>query len=304
MSLPLENLDNKTFNQLVEEAKKRIPIHAPQWTDHNLHDPGITLIELFAWLVEMQIYSLNIVSEDAMWTFLRLVGIQKASKAGANGIETLAQAVIRARKDMKTVTRAVTSGDYETLALSTPDLHVARVKAIPRYHPNMYGEIPGIVTVVVTSNKPGPPGLPDNTFLEAVYDLLSPYRILTTELFVIPPEYVKVSVEAEVVIKPGYLCPTVKENVNTGLNNFLHPLSGGPDGRGWPFGRPVYRSEIYEVIDRAPGVEYVNTAALKKQNGNWINNDNIVISPHGLVYPGELIIRALEEKELEKEEQK
>lgn len=295
MSLPLENLDNKTFKQLVEEAKKRIPIYAPQWTDHNPHDPGITLIEVFAWLVEMQIYNLNIVSDDAMWTFLRLVGIKKISKPGDNAIETLNRAVIAARKDMKAVTRAVTSDDYETLALSTPGVKVKRAKAIPRYHPKMDREIPGIVTMVVISDEPVPPGLPDNTFLGAVYDYLSPFRILTTELFVIPPEYVEVSVEAEVVIKPGYLCSTVIENVKKQLNNFLHPLSGGSDGRGWPFGRPVYRSEIYEVIDRAPGVDYVNTVTLKKEEGNWIN-DNIIISPHGLVYPGVHRITALEEK--------
>jgi len=301
MSLPLENLDNKTFEQLVEEAKKRIPIYAPGWTDHNLHDPGITLIELFAWLLEMQIYRLNIVSDDAMWTFLKLVGIQKASKVEANIIETLDQEVIRARKDMKTVTRAVTSGDYETLALSTPGVKVKRAKAIPRYHPNMDREVPGIVTMVVTSDEPGRPEPPDIEFFNKVYRHLDQKRLLTTELFVIPPVYVQVSVEAEVVIKPGYLCSTVNENVNAGLNNFLHPLSGGADGGGWPFGRPVYLSEIYEVIDRAPGVDYVNGAALTliKGKANFIDY-NIIISPHGLVYPGEHNITALEEIEKKK----
>lgn len=299
MSLPLENLDNKTFEQLVEEAKKRIPIYAPGWTDHNLHDPGITLVELFAWLLEMQIYRLNMVTDDAMWTFLKLVGIEKAIGAEANTFETLDQAVIRARKDMKTVTRAVTSGDYETLALGTPNVKVKRAKAIPRYHPNMDREVPGIVTMVVIPDEPGPPGLPGIEFFDEVYRHLGQKRLLTTELFVIPPVYVEVSVEAKVVIKPGYLCSTVIENVNAGLNNFLHPLSGGSDGGGWPFGRPVYLSEIYEVIDRAPGVDYVNTVLLKKEKGDFID-DSIIISPHGLVYPGEHSITALEEKEEKK----
>jgi hypothetical protein len=296
MSLPLENLDNKTFEQLVEEAKKRIPIYAPQWTDHNPRDTGITLIELFAWLLDMQIYWLNIVPDDAMWIFLKLVGIQKASEAEANGIETLDQTIIRARKDMKTVTRAVTSEDYETLALSTPGVNVVRAKAIPRYHPNMHQEIPGIVTVVVASSEPEPPQLPGIEFYQAVYRHLNQHRLLTTELFIIPSGYVEVSVQAEVVIKPEFLCSTVIENVNTGLTNFLHPLSGGSDGRGWPFGRPVYLSEIYEVIDRASGVDYVNTLALKKEKSNWLDDD-IIISPHGLVYPGAHMITALEEQE-------
>lgn len=298
MSLPLENLDNKTFEQLVEEAKKRIPIYAPQWTNHNLSDIGITLIELFAWLLEMQIYRLNKVPDDAMWKFLNLVGIQEGSEAAGDGSETLAQAVLRARKDMKTVTRAVTSEDYETLALNfnSPGGDVARVKAIPRYHPNMHREVPGIVTVVVTSSEPDPPELPGIEFYQAVYRHLYPHRLLTTELFVIPPGYVEVSVEAEVVIKPEYLCSNVIENVKTGLNNFLDRLSGGSDGRGWPFGRPVYQSEIYEVIDRAPGVDYVNTVSLKKEKGNWLDDD-IIIPPHSLVYPGTHMITAVEERE-------
>jgi hypothetical protein len=48
---------------LVQEARALIPRRAPAWTDHNVHDPGITFIELFAWLVEMQLYQLNRVGE-------------------------------------------------------------------------------------------------------------------------------------------------------------------------------------------------------------------------------------------------
>ena len=54
MSLPVPNLDDKTFEQLIEEARALIPRFAPEWTDHNLHDPGITFMELFAWLAEMK----------------------------------------------------------------------------------------------------------------------------------------------------------------------------------------------------------------------------------------------------------
>ena len=59
MPLPIPILDDRTFEQLVQEAIRRIPVYAPEWTDHNASDPGITLIELFAWLTEMQLYSLD-----------------------------------------------------------------------------------------------------------------------------------------------------------------------------------------------------------------------------------------------------
>ena len=55
----LPNLDDQKYTDIVEAAKRRIPVIFPEWTDMNEHDPGITLIELFAWLKEMQQYTLN-----------------------------------------------------------------------------------------------------------------------------------------------------------------------------------------------------------------------------------------------------
>lgn len=74
MSLPTPNLDDKTFAQLVEEARALIPRYAPDWTDHNLSDPGITFIDLFSWLAEMQMYSLNRVTESHYLKFLKFIG--------------------------------------------------------------------------------------------------------------------------------------------------------------------------------------------------------------------------------------
>ena len=75
MPLPNLNLDDKTFKELVEEAKKYIPIYAPEWTDHGIHDPGITLIELFAWISEMQLYYLSKITEENKLSFLKILGV-------------------------------------------------------------------------------------------------------------------------------------------------------------------------------------------------------------------------------------
>jgi predicted phage baseplate assembly protein len=76
MPLPLPRLDSHRFEQLVEEGTALLQRLAPGWTDYNLHDPGITLIELLAWLVETDIYRLDRTSQAAFRAFLRLVGIQ------------------------------------------------------------------------------------------------------------------------------------------------------------------------------------------------------------------------------------
>jgi hypothetical protein len=74
MPLPLPDLDTRTWDDLVAEGRALIPRYAPGWTDHNLHDPGITLIDLLAWLVEMDVYALDRVPEASRRRFLALVG--------------------------------------------------------------------------------------------------------------------------------------------------------------------------------------------------------------------------------------
>jgi len=84
MPLPTPNLDDLRFQRdLVDEARRRIIRYCPEWTDYNLSDPGITLIELFAWMTEMLVYRLNRVPEKAYVKFLEMVGVrlQPASSA-------------------------------------------------------------------------------------------------------------------------------------------------------------------------------------------------------------------------------
>ncbi|HEX3028471.1 MAG TPA: hypothetical protein VHT34_04020, partial [Clostridia bacterium] len=74
--LKLPNLDDRTFEELVDDAKKLISRYAPEWTDHNIHDPGITFLELFAWLTEMQQYYLDTITDESYLKFLKLFGVK------------------------------------------------------------------------------------------------------------------------------------------------------------------------------------------------------------------------------------
>ena len=75
MTLPLPHLDDRRWVDLVDEGRALIPVYAPQWTDHNIHDPGITLMELLAWITEMDIYRVNRIPKSHRRKFLALVGI-------------------------------------------------------------------------------------------------------------------------------------------------------------------------------------------------------------------------------------
>src|SRR5215472_11291420 len=75
MALPVPNLDDRRFQELVNESKRLVQQRCPEWTDHNVHDPGVTLIELFAWMTDQVIYRLNRVPDKVYVKFLELLGV-------------------------------------------------------------------------------------------------------------------------------------------------------------------------------------------------------------------------------------
>jgi predicted phage baseplate assembly protein len=76
MALQTPNLDDRKFEDIVAEARSKIPLYCPEWTNHNLSDPGITLIELFAWMVDMLLYRVNQVPEKNYIKFMDLLGVR------------------------------------------------------------------------------------------------------------------------------------------------------------------------------------------------------------------------------------
>jgi predicted phage baseplate assembly protein len=74
--IPPPNLDDRSFQDIVDEAKRLIPRYTPEWTNHNVSDPGVALIELFAWMSEMVLFRVNQVPDKLYVHFLNLVGIE------------------------------------------------------------------------------------------------------------------------------------------------------------------------------------------------------------------------------------
>ena len=75
MSLPIPNLDDRRFDDIVEEAKQRIQERCPKWTDFNPSDPGMMLVELMAWMTETTLFRLNRVPDKNFVKFLELMGV-------------------------------------------------------------------------------------------------------------------------------------------------------------------------------------------------------------------------------------
>lgn len=90
------NLDDQTYEEIAAAAKGRIPQLCPSWTDHNAHDPGITILELMAWYKELQQFHMNQITEEIQWKLLQLAGILRRDvRAAQCGVELEASAVSR-----------------------------------------------------------------------------------------------------------------------------------------------------------------------------------------------------------------
>lgn len=88
MALPTPDLDDRDFQSLVDEAKRLVQKSSPEWTDHNVSDPGVTLIEAFAQMVDQLIYRLNRLPDRHYVKFLELIGLTLYPPTAARGTVT------------------------------------------------------------------------------------------------------------------------------------------------------------------------------------------------------------------------
>ncbi|MCU4186050.1 putative baseplate assembly protein [Acidiferrimicrobium sp. IK] len=138
MTLPAPNLDDRHFQDIVDEAKRLIPRYCPEWTNHNLSDPGVALIELFAWMSEMILFRLNQVPDRLYTKFLDLVGIEPFPPSVARVDLTFwlsavldTNVVVPAGTEVTTAIGAATGEDVvfsttEDLPIGPPDLFAAK----------------------------------------------------------------------------------------------------------------------------------------------------------------------------------
>jgi hypothetical protein len=400
MPIPLPNLDDRRFADLVAEGRAMIPRHAPGWTNHNPSDPGITLVELFAWLTEQLLYRVNLVADASTLTFLRVLNGPGWRPSGTSP-EAIAQDIQATVRLLRRRDRLVSGEDFEALAREA-DPRVARARCLPRRNLQMEAEReqPGHVSVIVVPRRDGAairrqraaaltgtvhtagaetpalsgvatrfrqelvpgdeiaiqdagtrtvlriasdvaltldaavrlaepgvaasrldrialtgtahtggvlstalqgvgtnflaqlgegdtllvgeesrlvtavesdtavrldrplevPGRPEP--LEQVRAHLEPRRLLTTQLSVVGPRYLSVEVRVQAVAAADQVEAALKRRVVQVVGRRLDPLQGGPEGAGWPFGRPVYVSELFELLEGIPGIDHVAAVEL------------------------------------------
>lgn len=221
--------------------------------------------------------------------------------AGGTDEERFEDARIRARQALRARERAVGLEDFELLARQAGN--VRRAKALPLAHPRFPGvKVPGAVTVIIVPDSKTPNPQPSDGLLRTVCAFLESRRLLTTELYVVGPRYVSVSVEATVVVDDEADPGRVREEVESALSAYLHPLTGGEDELGWPFGGPVRYSQILQRVFTVAGVESVPSLILIVDGDRQVECRDVPIepiAPNALVYPVEHSITVATQRELE-----
>lgn len=187
---------------------------------------------------------------------------------GGADAESLAAVRERGAQVLRHRGRAVAAGDVAWLARQAAGTRVARAVCLPNVDATL-APSPGWLTVLVVPAGPGPAPRPTPGLVGEVAGYLAercgvpltgpgPGRIN-----VVGPDYVQVAVDADVVPRHLAEADLVTARMVAALDAFLHPVTGGPDGTGWPLGRPVYGSEVAQVLERVPGVSHVKALALR-----------------------------------------
>lgn len=213
--------------------------------------------------------------------------------SGGLDAESLEAAMLRAPAMLRTRDRAVTEADYEFLAHQA-SAAVGRVKCLQPLAEESGRIIPGLIYVLVIPRLLHPGRfLEPSQFelepqvLEQLRHFLDQRRMLTTRLDIRPPTYRWVAVKVELKAAPSVESEVVTEKVLSRLYRFLNPLVGGPDGKGWPFGRQLFLSDVYQCLQGLPDVQFVRSVEMfeAKPGGDAQGDpiDSLTLPPHGVI---------------------
>ncbi len=202
--------------------------------------------------------------------------------SGGCNLETVEQVKRRGPHCLKARGRAVTAEDFEWLALEASN-SAARVCALPT--PEREGEVTVVVVPKVDENHPDflEKPIPSTELLRRVRHHLADRKLLSTVLHVRRPVYRELSVQVDIIVLRSVGSEHVKREIQRRLQWFLHPLKGGKDGKGWPFGRPVYRVDLHHVIEDVPGVDFVDRVRLHDE-ASKLEVEQFKVAPGQLVH--------------------
>jgi hypothetical protein len=194
-----------------------------------------------------------------------LAGIDRVTNnepaEGGSDTETLEQIFERGPNIIRSLDRAVTEEDFERLAKAASSF-IARTRCFLKDNR---------LKVVVIPKGEGDRPKPSPGLLRTVERYIEEKRLSTissADLEILEPTYKEVSVTASIIPESMDIAVPLETEIMKKLKEFLHPLTGGSEGRGWEFGRDIHISEVYTLLEGIPGVDHVKELLL---NGSEVN---------------------------------
>jgi hypothetical protein len=217
-----------------------------------------------------------------------VVGVtNRAASTGADEAEPYPDAVRRGPQEVRARHRAVTVADYELFAPQTLGADVRRAHAWQGHPSSPEAILPGVVTVVVVpaDRGHGPP-MPDGESLAAVAEMMSrDFAPAGVEVVATAPYYHHVRVEADVILDPTASVGDVIGEVLADLDRYLHPLTGGDAGDGWPFGGTIVHTALVRRIASHARVRAVPRLELVVDGERFEECSDVPLRPHALIWP-------------------
>ena len=214
----------------------------------------------------------------------------EAAWGGVDG-ESVEEAKARGPILLRTRSRAVTAEDYEAITQeAAPD--VARVRCVTAGDEDTD---PGSVRVLIVPAAAEVDGkidfaelVPGEETLARISERLDEVRLIGTRVLVSPPRYRGVTVVARVIARPRLDKSRVRADALEALYRYLNPISGGRDGQGWEFGRPVQAGDVYALLQRVRGVDLVEDVRLFGANPvtgeRGEECQRLDVDPHSLIF--------------------
>jgi len=221
----------------------------------------------------------------------------RSSAWGGLDAESLESAMIRVPALLRSRERAVTESDFEFLATQARPAAIGRVRCL-QPTPSQAGRVaPGQVYILVIPRVAHPEGYldPDQLALNpddvtALTEYLDERRLLTTRLDIRPPAYYWVACRVQLRAAPGVDQATVEAEALRRLYRFINPLTGGADGKGWPFGRDLFVSDVYQCLQGMDNILFIRGVQMRAARAGGAGQgepvESVEVIAHGVAASG------------------
>jgi hypothetical protein len=301
MPLQPPDLAGKTYKDIMDEMLASIPKYSDTWTNLNPSDPGITILELLSWNADMTLYRINRMPEESYVNFLRLV-------AGTSGLEYVNRSLEKLKTDpnsdrmlirlleflkdiekgeqkeipeikaaaldfLNSNYRAMTKEDFERLSIETTENDIVKVKRAIVISDGEKVEVIIVSDPVYRYNKDVYDDL-----IKKVKGYLYPRRLIGTRIVVKSPAFTRVKIEVKVIYQYQYHDTTnVEESVRKRILEYLDPLTGGHEGKGWTYKRSLTVYEIDQIVEEMEGIDRVKEVIIDDFSGDSTKKEIINI---------------------------